>query len=1374
MAHRLRAVICFWILLIELGSSTVYAQGDVLSGKPTFNLHQLDNRYGLSNSAVNCILQGSDGMLWVGTWDGLNRYDGQTFHVFNLRSGTSGQGLISNVIQGLTEDRQQRIWISTVEGISRYDKKFNVFRHYFYGSNGKQGVGDNGFGVVCDSEGRIFARTPMHGLVRYIAAQDTFVQVNLPTVEQSLVDIRMDDSNRLWVRTAAGSVVGFNSDNLGIRPRYVIRKKATDLHVANGKAFASDASGNLYRLVLDNVDQSPIVRIGGRIGTLTYYAGNYYIGKADRGLLVYDGTFSPLPLPKGMQSLEGMKIRGWAEGVDQLLWVATDGNGFIRASQHDTPFHTISPYTATSRQPVRAITEIDGDLWIGTKGEGVRIIPDFVPQQGGRANWKRDLNMQLSNLDVFTIVPSKQHSLVYIGTDGSGLSIADRTSGRVYDWQHVEGSAEFPDFRSVYAILEDPDGSLWVGTSGYGLLHLRVTKAIGGVPRVQFIKQYRYIDPNRGLANDIVYSLSFGKANQLWIACRYGGLSLLNKVTGHVKNFKAFTYEGSLSHNDVLSLYHDAYDRLWVGTSYGLNWTSLADLHPERPIFRRMTAADGLPNNTIHAITDDANGAIWVSTNKGLACIEPATGGAVRFQETDGLQHAEFSDGAVWKDALGYLYFGGINGVSYFHPQHIPQEAVVPPLVIEQVQLGGHVYGEGFYAILQSHAPWTQQVVLARDENYFSATVQALSFLFADRCEYAWMLEGHDKTWLYHRSDGQITYANIPPGAYRLLIKWSNGSGQWTEPVPMLDLRVKTYWWQTWPAITTALAILLYFVYWWYRNRKNKLKIQHGLQLERSLREKDESLHAKQLDFFTNIAHELQTPLTVVMGVAEQLESTQTTVTPTQTAKSRSLMSLLKQQASRLSYLVQQLLEFRKVQAGHLAPHYQYQDVSSLLTRIGEVFLPMSVQQQNVYEVNIPDGLLFTVDSDKIEKIAFNLLSNAFKHGGRHEHVIFTVQVLENPHVLRLQVGNSGCRLAPTESKRIFEKFHTGPSGESGVYSTGIGLAFCRELATVLDGEIRATIEEGWITFDVRLPIPNDLHLKPLPEAEPTDTPDYVEMAKPVADALHTVDYNKVALLEKLTETNKKSILVVEDEPDIRYLIREVLRRHYIIYEADDGLEAINLIKQHPPDLIISDVMMPGMDGLTLCEKVKNTPATCHIPVVILSAKGTVAQRNEGYELGADAYIAKPFQGSHLFVRVKNLLDQRDRLHNQLRRANSIEEVIHHSASEHSGFLETLVTHIKKRLDDPELNAAVLEEVLSLSKMQLYRKLKSVSGMTPAEFIRHIRLKHATQLLANTELTINEIFYQTGFNNQSYFFREFKKHYGCSPNEYRSRLNLNT
>ena len=1339
-------------------------------------LQQLDNRNGLSNSAVNCVFQDSDEMLWIGTWDGLNRYDGKYFRASNYDSYNRNdpKSIGSNVIQHITEDRDRNIWVSTMEGISRYAKQQGGFQHYFYTRDKRSQVREQEFEVAVDTAGHVYARTATLGFARYDAERDSFHACSLPGINGHLQKILFDRNNRLWTLSEPGEIHVFERmDDHQFKRLQAIGNSSgplTGLFMANGKVFLATPTGQLS-IVEDHSLKSRVVgQFHSGIRSIVFYDQHYFLAFEGQGYQRFDQDFRRGADDAGqLVLLENVKITAWAPGSEQLLWVATDGNGLIRVAPKSIPFGSLSPSAVGATKPIRAICEVDGALWIGTKGGGIAATTDFDPHGNTPTRWEYyTADDGLSNNSVYAIEAGSNH-FTYVGTDGKGLALYDREYKQFVAWADLEGHEDCPEFGSVYAIAEDSDGSVWVGTSGYGLLHLRFIRLESGRLAVRFIRQYTYSNDERGLANDIIYAVCHGSDDHLWIACRYGGLSVLNKKSGNISTFKAFTHEGSLSNNDVLALYRDSKKRFWIGTSYGLNWIAEAEIRESQPVFNHLNTSNGLPNNTIHAITEDDSGYIWVSTNKGLARVNPMDSGVAHYQEADGLQSNEFSDGAVWKDARGYLYFGGIYGLNYFLPLHIRENVRQPNLQLAGLHFAGKPSIDGGDLVLRAGQPAPPHYAIARTDNFFDVELGAISFLHAEKCEYAWQLQGHDKIWQYGGTNGKIAYSNIPPGKYVLSVKWSNGEGLWTAPQEAFYLQVKPYFWLTWPALFGYALLLGAGVYVFYSNRKNKLEIRHRLRLEQKLREKDEALYEEQLNFFTNIAHELQTPLTLIMGSAERFQHyDQQDTAP---ALKQNLLSMLYQQASRLTYLVQQLLEFRKAEAGYLQNQYILLDVSALITQLTDLFLPLSEQLEITYERQIPDGIILTTDKDKLEKILFNLVSNAFKHSGRHEHVIIAVQWDDIGQLLRITVSNSGCELEQNELEGLFDQFQTGRKGSRSASTTGIGLAFTRRLIQLLHGNIRATIDQGWIAFCAELPVPRDHH-DTEGGMQNGGNPSFIYRNMTTVtthDSLTPTDeQNKEALVKTLSGNVQKTILVVEDEPGIRYLLRDILSEHYVVYEAVNGLEAVGLIRKQVPDLIISDVMMPGMDGLALCDKIKNTPSTCHIPFVILSAKGSIEQRTEGYEVGADAYIAKPFHSNHLKVRIKNLFEQQDRLHQLFAQAGT-DPVPLTGDKEQQQFLNALVNVIEAQLDNPELNAAMLEQALALSKMQLYRKLKTLSNMTPSEFIRHIRLKHAARLLTTTPLTVSEIFYRTGFNNQSYFFREFKKQYHCAPNEYRAQ-----
>ena len=966
--------------------------------------------------------------------------------------------------------------------------------------------------------------------------------------------------------------------------------------------------------------------------------------------------------------------------------------------------------------------------------------------------------------------------LIYIGTDAKGIGVYDLKSKQFNKWSDIKGYAKYAEFGSVYAIKQDPDNSLWLGTSGYGLIHLKINRDKSGKLSLVFLERFTFKNNNTGPANDIIYALADGDKDHLWIGCRYGGLSLLDKTTLVFKTFKAFTYQGSLSNNDVLSLFKDSRSRIWIGTSYGLNRIDNADASKEYPLFQKLTTDNGLPNNTIHAIEEDSAGQIWVSTNKGLAKVNQDDLKVSYYQQVDGLQSNEFCDGAAWKDQQGNLFFGGTYGFNHFLPQNIRKSGWQPNLLLSGILIGGkNIAGDGF-TVLNPDNKKTLDFSINRNDNFFELDLKSVSFLNAEKCEYAYYLDGYDKGWHYAGANGKIIYSNISPGDYALKIKWSNGDGIWTSEMPLLNLKVKQYFWLTFYAFLVYTSLLSVMVYVFYRYRKNKQEIKHQLAVEHVLREKEEEIHQNRLGFFTNIAHELQTPLTLIMGSAERFLDK--TISPKEQKQKPYFLSLIHQQASRLTYLVHQLLEFRKVEAGFFKNQFSYLNISELLQNLAEPFIPLSEQNKMEYELNILPEMLGWIDKDKLEKIIFNLLSNAFKHSGKNEQVVFSAYENKNKKELEITVVNSGVRLPQEKLDQLFDKFYVVSANitDSEKFGTGIGLAFTRQLVTLLNGRIHASSENDRITFKVCLPLVTD-H----PEGMATETThtisdkpsylyqtitSYAEQVQPIS----ALENNKQAIIENLQGNKRKSILIVEDDPDIRFLLKDLLHEEYNVYEAADGRKALELIEKVVPDLVICDVMMPNMNGLELCNKMKNAPATCQVPFIILSARGSEDHHMEGYEVGADAYIAKPFHTAHLRLRVRKLLEYRQRLLDIFKNDRTSEMLVESDlASGDKEFLTKLVREIEEHLNESEFGAVFLEKAFTMSKMQLYRKLKTMTGMTPGEFIKHIRLKQAANLLASTSLNVTEIFYRTGFNNQSYFFREFRKRYGCAPNEYREQ-----
>jgi ligand-binding sensor domain-containing protein/signal transduction histidine kinase/DNA-binding response OmpR family regulator len=1371
MIHHLK----YFFFLSSLIEINAWAQ-------PVTHIQSLDNSSGLSNSCVISLFQDTDNLLWVGTWDGLNVYDGANFKVFNYGTYAGKQNMASNIVYHVAEDKKGNVWIATIEGITKIDKKSGLFNHFFYNKkDSKEAIG-KGYLLAIDNQGLVYAAAKgQKVLYLYNETNNEFRPCPMDGMEGGNISrFFFDEGNRLWLLNDAGRLDVFRQkDNRLFREfRYNELTEITDIFSANSEIFYTTSDRRLFKS--DNqVVFNQVALLPKALRTISFFRGNYILGWSSTGLAKYDASFKPVinPGPEyaRMENVRVTIVRADGNGV---LWVGTDGNGLIKFNENDNTFGMVKrlPDGRPMNIPVRAFLEVDDELWVGTKGDGIIALKHLGKPKSTSRNFRNFISASdLLDNCVYSIIEGMD-GLIYIGSDAAGITIYDKTTKRFTKWEEIEGTASKDFFRSVHSIITDTDGSVWLGTESFGLIRALIKRGPGGSIQLKEFENYRFAD-TIGPANDVIYSLSLGKSGRVWVGCRYGGLSIFNKATKEFTTYKAFSYEGAISNNDILSLFLDAKNKMWIGTSFGLNWINENDIIKEKPVFEKLSLSDGLPNNTVHAITADEKGDIWVSTNNGLARINVSSRQVFTYKETDGLQSNEFSDNAVWKNKEGYLFFGGIYGFNYFHPSRILLNNEQPNLLLSDIQMAG-IFQNRYSLNVLNRTRENKPLVftLKPQDNFFELKAKAITFSNQGKVEYAYLLKGHDKTWSYTGDDGRIAYTGIAPGHYTLLVKWSNGSGQWSKPAEAMKVKVDQYFWLTIPAFMVYAFLLWAGAYAFYRYKRNKVIMKQQLDIEHMLRKKDEEIHAEQLNFFTNIAHELQTPLTLINGSLERF------FTKNKNLKSplphQNFLQIVNHQSSRLSYLVHQLLEFRKAESGNLKNSYTHLNISSLFSNISSLFEPISEQKGISFECHAESGIEVWMDRDKMEKIFFNLISNAFKHAPDNEQIICTLHKYPERDCWELVIANTGCTLSVEDTRKLFSKFFIAKDNVQQKLSSGIGLAFTRELVNMLKGDINVTVKGTWIYFKVTMPLSFVPAMDERAEfMEKPEQPSYLIEAMAVNQTVlaqpEMMENNKRALMESLDDNQRKNILIIEDEPALRFLLNDLLKDRYIIYEAGTGREAIELMTRIVPDLIISDVMMPDMDGLEVCNIVKNTPATCHIPVIILSARGTDEQKLEGYEAGADAYIPKPFRSEHLLVRIRKLLEYQTRMHEMFKQDGVVEKIpTSGMKDEDRQFLKRTIDLITENLEQEDLDAAFIEKEIGMSKAHFYRRLKALSGMTPGEMIKSIRLEQAAHLLKTSERTVLEIFYQTGFNNQSHFYREFKKKYNSSPNDYRASFNL--
>ncbi|RVU02992.1 hybrid sensor histidine kinase/response regulator [Mucilaginibacter limnophilus] len=1341
---------------------------------------QIDNASGLSNSCINSVFQDSDDLIWLATWDGLNLYNGTSMHVFNYGKEKSSSFLSSNVIYNISEDLERNIWVGTVEGVSKLNKQTGVISNYFYDS---RRVNTNGFVVAVTSKGQVFAiNRNKSQLFRYEKSTDKFITVKLNGLGDKLIyNVQFDGKDNLWLQDNGGILELYQPQNNGYVKRCTIQAGVNNLFYVNNTLFFSTNNNVLYKAAYNAQPVKLLQHLPHEVRSMAYYEGHYILAWSSKGIGEYNIDFKPeLFISKENPMLAGIRITSLCAGKENILWLGSDGNGAIRVTKKLNYFNAVGkqPNSELFRIPVRAFCKVNNQLWVGTKGNGITTIKNLgSPVMSFSSIRSFNTGQDLLDNCVYTI-QKDNNGTVYIGSDAPGITLYDESTKKIINWNQIQGSNKYPPFGSVHCILNDKDGSIWLGLNDNGLVHLKLKKVGNKQYNIEYLRQYVYNDAQTGPASNVIYTLAQGSGNYIWVGCRYGGLSLFNKSTGKFTTYKAFTYKGSLSNNDVLSLYIDGSRRLWVGTSFGLNWIDEAEaVKNNKPVFKFLNTDNGLPNNSIHAITEDDKNNIWISTNKGLAKIDPNTLKIVSFKEADGLQNDEFSDNAVWRSVEGQLFFGGIYGFNYFDPQNIKINTRQPQLMLSNLQLANKKDDAGCFKVLNavSNPTSVHHYNLMPQDNFFEQKVEFISFITPQKCRYSYFLEGNDKDWHQARHNQTIFYNNLSPGDYKLKIKWSNGEGGWTAPVTAYTITVKQYFWLTPLAFCCYAIVLAGSGYLFYRYRRNKFLLKQQIRVEHMLREKDEKLHQQQLNFFTNIAHELQTPLTLILGSMERYFY-RNNHKQASTGNSR-FLSVVNQEAARLHYLIQQLLEFRKAESGHLKNHYSYLHVTDLLKNIAALFDAVSEQKNIDLSVHIEPEIHLWTDKDKLEKIIYNLLSNAFKHSGQNEYVMFSVNRLPAEEKLEIIVANSGCGLSNEQVNKVFDMFFTDDDTQQTKLSSGIGLAFTRQMVLMLNGDISVNCQNNWISFKVTLPlqfIPEGVNRQAQPDKP--ETLSYIfssltQMVMPLQQQATMAENNKLSLVNSY-DRQKKHVLIVEDETTIRYLLRDILADKYLVYEASTGYEALDVIKRTGIDLIISDIMMPDMDGLELCRVIKETPESCHLPVILLSARSSIDQQTEGYGLGADAYIPKPFKTEHLLVRVQALLEYRDKIKKLFKNDHvQLPAATVEANDQDKKFIKTVINLIEQHIEE-DIDGSFLENALNVSKMQLYRKIKTFSEMTPTELIRHVRLKRAAHLLEVTNLTVSEIFYKTGFNNKTYFFREFKKLYHCSPVEYRQKFQL--
>ncbi len=1374
------------ILLLALLLAIIPVYGVSADKGPKWRSAAITNEQGLSNSAINSIFKDSRGFMWFGTWDGLNRYDGKTIKTFypDIYDQTA---ISNNIIRNMLEDGSGHLWIVTERGLNRYSHDKEGFYSYFT-EHPELTLREYSLKANIGHDDRIWVKVHGLGLFRYQEEKDDFEQIVVPC----LTDQKMTQVNDFLV--FENHLYLLNEDSLFVADHMLSEKKEgyglTGLH-----SFLQDASINYHWFFI--YDNTPFLLLAMREGGMliidlySMHVNDLYLGDHNYRLTAFttaggrdhfwlgtdDGNvlqmlpgegFSVHSVLDMLPELADKKVKIWSvlETPDDLLWIGTDGEGVFRSILKPKPFYQIGRGASADRQLnhqiVRAIYEDErGNLWVGTRGNGL----NFIPAAYGATRYYTTEN-GLTNNAVLALEKDNQ-GLLWIGHDGDGIDVLELASGRFFHFPDDLEGGEDLDFGSVYDICVDAFGQVWLGTSGYGVIGLDVERN-----NDRFVLKSHQQIVSEGVddvfRSNIVYAIEEERPNILWLATRGAGIYRMNTLTGSLENFSRDRQNGSgLSDDDILSLHMGADGHLWVGSSGGLNRLNLNYTPYE---ITDYTMRDGLPNNTIHAILEDGEGNIWTSTNKGLSKFDRIQKSFKNFISEDGLQGNEYTDGAACiGKASGRFYFGGINGLDWFYPEEITLSERQPNLMFTGFRLYNDLVqpGDSTY-ILCRNINELDEIELKHDQNFFTVEFTTLNFINPDKSQFEYKLENFNSDWVFAGSQREANFTNVPDGKYRLMIRATNEDGIWSEEVRTLGIIIRPPFWKTWPAFLLYGLLLALAGYMLYAYQSARIRRKQERTVEKIQQQKEKELHQYKLQFFTNLAHEFGTPLTLIFASAGSL------LNPQQNAReSRSLVKTIYQNSRRMQKLVQELLEFRKIDTGREKVNNRKLELVSAISNIINVFTHF-VQENELEIIFEPEeeDVWLIIDTAKVEKILLNLLSNAIKFtqpGG-----IIKVALKVSADKIIIEVSDTGTGISDEVLPYIFDSYYQRvpkvKKNTGSFQGIGIGLAYTKSLVELLDGQIsvESTPQKG-STFIVSLPLhrPDAAGDTTIPENGISETSLLKKLADEFADGVHHKHYTFAAKPALWTTPKKYRILVAEDDAELSGLLMKILSEQYDVSLARDGKQALEMIREKRVDIVVSDVVMPQIDGLELCSTIKSDPVTSHIPVILLTAKTEMESRIEGLEKGADSYIPKPFHPRHLFVRIEKLLKTREQMAESFKHhvGSPLYNLKQDYAPRDKQTLEKCVSYIEANCEDENLDADKLADHLAFSKPQLYRKIKALTGLTPHGLIKNFRLKKAKQMIEEDKYTISDIIYMTGFKNRTYFYRSYKETFGITPGQ---------
>lgn len=1319
----------------------------------SYQFKHLEVSDGLSNNSVNTICKDRDGFMWFGTTTGLNRYDGYTFKIYQHAENDPGS-LPDNYITDIVEMPDGRFWVNTGRGYVLFDKEQDCFITDVTGFMKNLESGGVPEQVFVDREGNTCLSVAGEGCYRYKEGGKrlffSYVEHSLP--EHGVTQIA-ECSDGLLLIYNTGLLVCLDRATLAIKwksdeiKKYIPAGKTIEFSLFVDRdnciwayslmgIWAYDCGTKSWRTDLTAIWSSrPDVIIHAVAQDIE---GRIWVGKDYDGIDVFEketGKVTSLVAhDDNGRSLPHNTIYDLYADRDGIMWVGTYKKGVSYYSE------SIFKFNMYEWGDITCIEQADENrLWLGTNDHGILL---WNRSTGKAEPFWRDAEGQLPN-PVVSMLKSKDGKL-WVGTFNGGLYCMNGSQIRSYK----EGVGNALASNNVWALVEDDKGRIWIASLGGGLQCL---EPVSGTFET-------YTSSNSALLENNVTSLCWVDNNTLFFGTANQGVGMMDMRTREIKKIQGQSGNVKLSNDAVNHVYKDSRGLVWIATREGLNVYDT-----RRHVFLGLSFVAEAKGNFIAAITEDQERNMWVSTSRKVIRVTVASDGkgsylfdSRAYNSEDGLQNCDFNQRSIKTLHNGIIAIGGLYGVNVFAPDHIRYNKMLPNVMFtglslfdEAVKVGQSYGGR---VLIEKELNDVENVEFDYKQNIFSVSFASDNYNLPEKTQYMYKLEGFNNDWLtLPLGVHNVTFTNLAPGKYVLRVKAINSDGYVGIKEATLGIVVNPPFWMSWWAYllyTVGLVIVLFLAR--YRMLKREREKFHLQQIENEVA-KNEEINNMKFRFFTNVSHELRTPLTLIISPLEgMLKETTDELQSTR-------LQLMYRNAQRLLHLVNQLLDFRK---GEMSTHQlslSEGDIISYVHSVCNSFLLMADKKHIQFSFfSGIDTFSMAFDADKVGKIVMNLLSNAFKftpEGGRV--TVMIEHVAGTPDILEIKIADTGIGISDVDKEHIFERFYQ--AGHKGVEETtgnGIGLSLVRDFVTLHEGEVKVFDNIGMgSVFVIQFPVKHVETQVQLPE----------ETGMSAGD-----EEDKEMKEEAREETERKNfplLLIVDDNEDFRIFMRYSLELQYRVKLAVNGKEAWEMMQEELPDLVISDVMMPQMDGNELCRLIKQDKRTAHIPVILLTARQNTEAKLEGLQTGADDYVTKPFNMTILVLRIRKLIEL-SRYHRVTQGMidPAPSEIVITSLDEK--LIEKAIKYVEDNMSRTELSVEELSRELGMSRVHLYKKLLQITGKTPIEFIRVIRLKRAAQLLRESQLHVSEVAFEVGFNNPKYFSRYFKDEFGVLPSVY--------